>query len=225
MNTKKTNTPGKFARTLCDFLWGITHPLKLIRRLRDQQLRIKALRHELRSAYNEVEICKAESEKLKTSVDISLADLSWYQKKQEPALKAANSALGEIIGELTTEQAKKIYEAVAPYADREGFRLFGVAQRILGKLHWSTFAYEDNRGFFEDADGYKLMKYLFVEYDGALGQPKRNRWKRVGNGYEMCVDLGIDTLTPEYQAFEKELYTTVLHHLNVFEASKKEAAV
>ena len=109
MKTKKTNTPGKFARTLCDFLWGITHPLKLIRRLRDQQLRIKALRRELRSAYNEVEICKAESEKLKTSVDISLADLSWYQKKQEPALKAANSALGEIIGELTTEQAKKIF--------------------------------------------------------------------------------------------------------------------
>ena len=224
MKTKRNNT-SKFARTLCDFLWGITHPLQLVRKLRNQQLRIKALRREVRDAYNEAEICRAESEHLKSSVDMSLADLNWYQKKQEPALKAANSVTGEIIGEFTAEQAKKIYEAVAPYTDREGFRLFAVAQRILGKFHWSTFAYEDNRGFFEDADGYELMKYLFVEYDGALGQPKRNRWKRVGNGYEMCVDLGIDTLTPEYQAFEKELYTTVLHYLNVFEAPKKEAAV
>lgn len=116
---------------------------------------------------------------------------------------------------IDADHARSVYEAVAPYVDKDGFELFGAAQQILGTFKYSTFAYEDNRGYFEGADGNKMLRYLLVQYDYKLGaaNDKRDRWEIACSCYEKCVDLSIDETTPEYQEFERQLYIKVLENL------------
>lgn len=120
-------------------------------------------------------------------------------------------------GSLTDiEDLKNMYDCVAPERDPHGFKLFRAAQNILGKFEYSHFAYEDNMGCFEEADGHKMLAYLLVQYDYKLGQhDHRNRWVQVHPCYEKCIDLTIDRSTPEYIMFEKELYAEVLDLLGV----------
>jgi hypothetical protein len=110
------------------------------------------------------------------------------------------------------DDLKKIYDSLAEKQDPHGFWLFRAAQNILGKFECSHFAYEDNTGRFEEADGHTLLAYLLVQYDYKLGQTNahRNRWAQVYPCYEKCIDLTIDKSTPEYAMFEMELYREVL---------------
>lgn len=67
------------------------------------------------------------------------------------------------------------------------------------------FTYEDNRGVFDEADGRQLLKYLTALRFRAV------RWEIVpGTTYERAILLEVDTTTPEYRAFEKQLYTQAL---------------
>lgn len=115
------------------------------------------------------------------------------------------------------DNLKKIYDSLAEKQDPHGFWLFRAAQNILGKFEYSHFAYEDNTGRFEEADGHTLLAYLLVQYDYKLGQTNthRNRWAQVYPCYEKCIDLTIDKSTPEYAMFEMELYREVLDLLCV----------
>ena len=125
--------------------------------------------------------------------------------------------------ELDTEIAQRIYSAASSALDPEGFKLFWTAEKILGKFSDSTFAYEDNLGYFEEADGHKLLGYLLVQYDYELGDANdRSRWEIACPGYEKCVDLSIDKTTPEYQEFEHKLYIQVLERLGILEPAEKQ---
>ena len=120
-----------------------------------------------------------------------------------------------VLEEIETDEMKENYEAIQPMADPEGFHLFRAAESVLGKFDYAHFPYEDNRGYFEDADGYKLLRYLLVQYAWKLGDKNANvdRWEIVASGYEQCVNLEIDTATPEYKEFEHKLYKNLLERL------------
>ncbi|MBQ5671159.1 MAG: hypothetical protein IIV43_02235, partial [Oscillospiraceae bacterium] len=70
-------------------------------------------------------------------------------------------------------------------------------------------------GFFEDADGFKLLRYLLVQHAWKLGKEnaEMNRWEIVASCYEQCVNLEINDNTPEYKEFEHKLYTEVAKRL------------
>lgn len=126
---------------------------------------------------------------------------------------------------LTPEQGRAVYEAVASDVDKDGFELFRAAQFILGPFETATFAYEDNRGYFDGASNHLLLRYLLVQYDYKLGtaNASKSRWQIACSCYEECVDLSIDKTTPEYQAFEKQLYIKVLENLNLLPPAETQA--
>lgn len=109
----------------------------------------------------------------------------------------------------STEQLRRFYDSIAPAFDDGGFRLYEAALAISGYPNLpGEFPYEDNRGVFDEADGHQLLKYLTALHFHAV------RWEVVpGTPYEKAVLLDVDTATPEYRAFEKQLYTQALRDL------------
>jgi len=103
------------------------------------------------------------------------------------------------------ETLKQIYQKKAPQFDPDGFRLYDAAVELTGFDLYGTFPYEDNRGMFKEADGHQLMRYLTADRFGKI------KWEIVpGTTYERAILGETDTTTPEYQAFETELYRAVL---------------
>lgn len=119
--------------------------------------------------------------------------------------------------QLNGEQAREVYEAVSGTLDEDGYKLFDAAQDILGKFSYSHFAYEDNLGYFEEADGFTMLRYLLVQYDYLLGKAndRPGRWEIACSCYEKCIDFSIDETTPEYKDFESKLYICVLEKMEI----------
>lgn len=108
----------------------------------------------------------------------------------------------------TTEELKRIYEAAAPVRDPYRLDLYFSAKTLTGIEISSYFPYEDNLGLFEDAKGPTLLRYLIAARFGAVS------WEIVpGTCHEKAVLGKVDITTPEYQAFEKQLYEKVLSRM------------
>ncbi len=120
----------------------------------------------------------------------------------------------------TNEQLKQIYEAVAPVQDPRGFHLYFSAQKLTGIELSDCFPYEDNRGLFEGMDGRQLLRWLTAAHFQAVD------WAVVpGTTYERATLREMDTSTPKYQAFEKQLYEKALERMgfqNILEPHRKE---
>lgn len=108
-----------------------------------------------------------------------------------------------------TEKLKQFYQHVSRQHDPHGFQLYFAAQKVTGIKHlWEVFPYEDACGCFEFADGRQLLQYLTAAYFQAVS------WEIVpGTTYERAILGKVDTSTPEYIAFEKRLYETVLERM------------
>lgn len=103
---------------------------------------------------------------------------------------------------------KQLYYAITPHLDKYGFELYRTAKRLTGIDVCNAFPYEDNRGMFEEADGYRLLRYLTAAHFHAV------EWTVVpGTCHEKAALLTVDTTTPEYLEFERELYEGTLMHL------------
>lgn len=109
------------------------------------------------------------------------------------------------------EKLRQFYDRVAPQLDPAGFRLYFAAQKVTGICPlWEVFPYEDARGCFEEADGRQLLRYLTAAYFGAVS------WEVVpGTTYEKAVLGEIDTGTPQYRAFESQVYMEALRDMGV----------
>lgn len=109
----------------------------------------------------------------------------------------------------TTEKLKWFYKQVSPQNDPDGFQLYFASQEITGIRHlWEEFPYEDTCGCFEFADGRQLLRYLTAAYFQAVS------WETVpGTTYERAILQEVDISTPEYQAFEKQLYAQALEQM------------
>ena len=69
----------------------------------------------------------------------------------------------------TSERLKQLYNCVAPQFDEEGFKLFRAAEKVTGITDlYAQFPYEDARGYFEDADGHQLLRYLTASHFHAV---------------------------------------------------------
>ena len=119
-----------------------------------------------------------------------------------------------------TEKFKRFYDHISSKHDPHGFQLYFAAQEVTGIKHlWEEFPYEDACGRFELADGRQLLRYLTAAYFQAVS------WEIVpGTTYERAILQEVDTSTPEYRAFEKQIYEAALRRMGLRKtrASKSE---
>ena len=123
--------------------------------------------------------------------------------------EALQDALNEFCPRLSTpEELKRFYDTISPSMDAQGFTLYRTAQKMTGIDVPSCFPYEDNRGLFEVMDGHQLMGWLTAVHFQAVD------WEIIpGTCYEAAALREVGTSTPEYQAFEKQLYEKVLERM------------
>ena len=108
----------------------------------------------------------------------------------------------------SVEKMKRFYNTVSPSMDRENFTLYHIAEKVLGMDVSSAFPYEDSHGLFEEMKGRQLLRWLTAAHFRAVD------WTIVpGTTYERATLREVDTSTPAYQAFEKQLYTKVLERM------------
>ena len=179
-----------------------------------------ALRQALEESNTELDLSRMECAQLQSKINElePLVD-EYYQEscgkeyaanQERQKVETLKKALASFCPALdSTEQLRRFYDTIAPDFDDGGFRLYDAALAISGYPNLpGEFPYEDNRGVFDYADGRQLLKYLPALRFRAV------RWEVVsGTTYEKAVLLDVDTATPEYRAFEKQLYTQALRDL------------
>ena len=163
---------------------------------------LETARFELRQARQALE----QSEQEHGSLWLTLEEQKDYTKFLSGKAEALQEALTEFCPKLSTpEELKRFYDTISPGLDASGFTLYRMAQELTGIDVPSCFSYEDNRGLFEVMDGHQLLDWLTAVRFQAV------EWDIIpGTTYEAATLREVDTSTPEYQAFEKQLYEKVL---------------
>lgn len=166
---------------------------------------LEAVRLELRQARQELD----QSEQDRESLSLTLLEREDYTDFLSHKAEALQDALKEFCPRLSTpEELKRFYDTISPGLDAKGFTLYHMAKELTGIDVPSLFPYEDNRGLFEVMEGHQLMNWLTAVRFQAV------EWKIVsGTCYERAVLHKVDTSTPEYRAFECELYRKVLDRM------------
>lgn len=202
----------KIIKKLHETLYAVTHAMQIQEENRILAERNEALADEL----------KAERERAEESDCACYCAQATVMEMNSHIFQCKQSARNAVNYLRTNNisadcSAKAIYMAISPVLDPDGFELLDAAKKILGEFEYSFFPYEDNRGIFEMANGHQMLPYLLVQYADKLGEAnyKKDRWKIVSSCYEECANTSIDKTTPEYQAFEKQLYTKVLERLDI----------
>lgn len=160
---------------------------------------------ELRQAQQALE----QSEQKCRALEVELGEQSHYLNFLSQRSAALQAALEEFCPKVSTlGEIKQLYNTISPHLDPKGFALYHLAERITGIDVPSFFPYEDNRGLFTEADGHQLLRYLISAHFHAVD------WTIVpGTAYEEASLREVDTSTPEYQAFERELYEKTLERM------------
>jgi len=179
--------------------------LRAIREYPSARAELETARSELRQAQQALEQSKQNCESLWFTSNEQSDHIKFLSHKAE----ALQDALTEFCPKLSApEELKRFYDTVSPSMDAQGFTLYRMAQKLTGIDVPSLFPYEDNRGLFEMMDGHQLMEWLTAVHFQAVD------WEIIpGSCYEAATLREVDTSTPEYQAFEKQLYEKVLERL------------
>ncbi len=166
---------------------------------------MEVLKSRLERTQQELQKSELECERLNYEGENQQYQLGHAQRRAE-ALTAALCTFCPMLS--TANEMQKFYECVAPHMDADGFKLYFTAEQMTGFKSYDAFPYEDARGQFEEADGNQLMGYLIAYRFGAVD------WDIVpGTCYERATLTEVDTATPEYQAFQKELYEKTLRKM------------
>ena len=160
---------------------------------------------ELRQAQQALE----QSEQSCGALKLQLGEQKYHLNFLSQRSAALQAALEEFCPQLSAlEDMKRFYRTVSPKLDPKGFTLYHMAERMTGIDVPSFFPYEDGRGLFVEMDGHQLMPYLVAAHFHAVD------WSVVsGTTYERAILRLVDTSTPEYQTFEKKLYTKILERM------------
>ena len=181
---------------------GLRDIIRAIREYPAAHAELEAARFELRQAQQALE----QSEQDRESLSLEQKDHTDFLSHKAEALQ---DALNEFCPRLSTpEELKRFYDTISPSMDESGFTLYRMAKELTGIDVPSCFPYEDNRGMFEVMEGHQLLDWLIAVHFQAV------EWEIIPNStYESATLLEVDTSTPEYQAFEKQLYEKVLERM------------
>lgn len=184
---------------------GLKDILRAIQEYPAARAELETTRLELRQARQALERSTQECKRLEADKSNIFTRLRFSEKKAA----ALQSVLEALCPKQTSlEEMKRLYDMISPNLDASGFTLYRAAKKLTGIDIHTFFSYEDNRGMFEAMDGRQLLNCLTAARFGAV------EWEIVeGTGHEKAVFREMDTSTPEYQAFEKQLYTKVLERM------------
>lgn len=184
---------------------GLRDIIRAIREHPAAHAELEAAQFELRQAQQALE----QSEQDRESLSRSLMEQKDYTDFISHKAEALQDALNGFCPRLSTpEELKRFYDAISPSMDESGFTLYRMAKELTGIDVPSCFPYEDNRGMFEVMEGHQLLEWLTAVHFQAV------EWEIIPNStYESATLLEVDTSTPEYQAFEKQLYEKVLERM------------
>ena len=134
----------------------------LITAIRDYPI----LRQALEESNADLDLSRMECAQLRNRIRELEPVIEYYQERcdQEYAVnqevqKKAFAAFCPALD--SAEKLRRFYDCVAPQYDEEGFKLFHAAQKVTGITNLEAkFLYEDACGYFEDADGHRLLRYL-----------------------------------------------------------------
>ena len=184
---------------------GLRDMLRAIREYPAARAELETARSELRQAQQEL----GQSRETCESLWLTLDEQKDYTKFLSSKAEALQAALDAFCPRLSTpEELKRFYDAISPDMDPSGFTLYRMAKELTGIDVPSCFPYEDNRGLFEEMSGHSLLDWLTAVHFQAVD------WDIIpGTTYEAATLREVDTSTPEYQAFEKQLYGKVLERM------------
>ena len=184
---------------------GLRDIIRAIREYPTARAELETARSELRQAQQAL----VQSEQTCTALRDETGERSIHEKFLTRQLAAVQTALEEFCPRLSSlEDMKRFYNTISPSVDPQGFTLYHMAEKLTGIDVSSFFPYEDNRGLFAEADGRQLLRWLTAAHFGAVD------WTIVpGTTCEAAALREVDTSTPEYQAFEKQLYEKVLERM------------
>ena len=184
---------------------GLREMLRAIREYPAIHAELDTARSELRQAQQAL----GQSEQEQGSLRLTLDEQKDYTNFLSHKAEALQEALMEFCPKLSTpEELKRFYDAISPSMDERGFTLYRMAKELTGIDVPSCFPYEDNRGLFEEMSGHSLLDWLTAVRFQAVD------WEIIpGTTYEDATLREVDTSTPEYQAFEKQLYAKVLERM------------
>ena len=184
---------------------GLRDALRAIREYPSAHAELETARFELRQAQQKLE----QSEQNCESLSFKMSEQDDYIDFLIHKSNMLRDALAEFCPKLSTpEDMKRFYDTISPSKDAQGFTLYRTAQKMTGIDVPSCFPYEDNRGLFEVMDGHQLMGWLTAVHFQAVD------WEIIpGTCYEAAALREVGTSTPEYQAFEKQLYEKVLERM------------
>ena len=108
-------------------------------------------------------------------------------------------------GKSTVKSAKERYTELRKQGiDEDGWILYEAAVEITRVNVYTYFYAEDNRGYFEEADGNKMLRWLeiakFADIEWDCSQPP----------YEKYSSHSMDKTTREYAEYEAKLYALAL---------------
>ena len=184
---------------------GLRDIIQAIREYPTVHAELETARLELRQVQQALE----KSEQDRESLSLELSEQEDYTDFLSHKAEALQDALNEFCPRLSTpEELKRFYDTISPSMDALGFTLYRMAKELTGIDVPSCFPYEDNRGIFEVMEGHQLLDWLTAVRFQAV------EWEIIPNStYEYATLLEVDTSTPEYQVFEKQLYEKVLERM------------
>ena len=184
---------------------GLRDIIRAIREYPAAHAELAATQYELRQAQQALE----QSEQVCEGLRLQMGEQTHYAKYLSHRSAALQAALQEFCPRLSSvEEMKRFYDTVSPSMDRKNFTLYHIAEKVLGMDVSSAFPYEDSHGLFEEMKGRQLLRWLTAAHFRAVD------WTIVpGTTYERATLREVDSTTPAYQAFEKQLYTKVLERM------------
>lgn len=184
---------------------GLRDMLRAIREYPAAHAALETARAELRQAQQAME----QSEQARESLWIASNEQQEYADLLSHKSEALQAVLEEFCPKLSTpEGMKRFYDTISPCMDESGFTLYRAARELTGIDVPPLFPYEDNCGMFDRMDGYQLLDWLTAVHFQAVD------WTGIPGGtYEYATVKDVDTSTPEYRAFEKQLYEKALDRM------------
>lgn len=184
---------------------GLRDMLRAIREYPAVHAELETARFDLQQVQQTLEKRQEDCVSLQLTLDEQKDYIDFLSHKAE----ALQNALNEFCPRLSTpEEMKRFYDTISPNMDAQGFTLYHMAKELTGIDVPACFPYEDNRGMFEVMEGHQLLDWLIAVHFQAV------EWEIIPNStYESATLLEVDTSTPEYQAFEKQLYEKVLERM------------
>ena len=184
---------------------GLRDILQAIREYPAVRAELEVAQFELRQVQQVLE----QSEQTCAALRDKVGERANHERFLTRQLAAVQTVLKEFCPQLSSlEDMKRFYEMISPSVDPHGFTLYHMAENLTGIDVFSFFPYEDNRGLFAEADGRQLLRWLTAAHFRAVD------WAIVpGTTYERATLREVDTTTPAYQAFEKQLYEKVLERM------------